>query len=63
MLVDQLQALGIEVERQSELVSFENKGNKVAALLKHKDGQEETCEALYLTGDGGARSPSYRQRV
>ncbi|MCF2493456.1 FAD-dependent oxidoreductase [Dyadobacter chenhuakuii] len=61
LLVDRLQSLGIEVERQTELVSFEDKGDKVTALLKHKDGQEETCQALYLAGCDGARSPIRHQ--
>lgn len=55
-LAETLQALGVEVERQTELLSFEDKGDYVAALLKHSDVREETCEALYLSGCDGARS-------
>lgn len=56
LLIERLSALGIEVERQTELLSFEDKGDHVAALLRHQDGHEETCEALYLAGCDGARS-------
>lgn len=61
LLVDRLQSLGVEVERQTEFVSLEEKGNKVAIRLKHKNGLEETCEALYLAGCDGARSPIRHQ--
>lgn len=60
-LVDRLQALGVDVERQTELLSFEDKGDQLTAILKHKDGYEETCEALYLAGCDGARSPVRHQ--
>lgn len=56
-LIERLLALGVSVERETELVSFEDKGDHVVAVLKHKDGQEETCEASYLAGCDGARSP------
>lgn len=56
LLVERLQALGVNVERRTELLSFDDKGNRVTAVLKHHDGQEETCEALYLAGCDGARS-------
>ncbi len=55
-LVERLQALGVEVERQTELLSFEDKGDHVEAVLQHYDGQQETCTALYLAGCDGARS-------
>ncbi len=56
LLVDRLQRLGVDVERHVELASFEDKGDKIIALLKHKNGREEYCNALYLTGCDGARS-------
>lgn len=61
LLVDRLQTLGVDVERQTELLAFGDKGDQVIARLKHKDGQEETCEALYLVGCDGARSPIRHQ--
>jgi 2-polyprenyl-6-methoxyphenol hydroxylase-like FAD-dependent oxidoreductase len=56
LLVKRLRALGIEVERETELLSFEDKGDYISARLKRKDGQEEICTSLYLAGCDGARS-------
>lgn len=61
LLVERLQALGIEIERQTEFLSFCDNGDHVSALLKHKNGQEETCIASYLTGCDGAHSPVRHQ--
>jgi 2-polyprenyl-6-methoxyphenol hydroxylase-like FAD-dependent oxidoreductase len=56
LLVKQLQSLGVEVERQTELLSFEDNGNQITAILKHADGHGEPFTALYLAGCDGARS-------
>lgn len=56
LLVKQLHGLGINVERQTELLSFQDNGDHVSALLKHVDGAEETFTATYLAGCDGARS-------
>ncbi|UZE21105.1 FAD-dependent monooxygenase [Pseudomonas sp. B21-056] len=56
LLIEQLQSLGIEVERQTELLSFEEEASQVTALLRHADGHEETFTASYLAGCDGARS-------
>jgi 2-polyprenyl-6-methoxyphenol hydroxylase-like FAD-dependent oxidoreductase len=61
LLVERLEGLGISVERQTELLSFEDKGDHVSAVLKMADGEEETCTALYLAGCDGARSPVRHQ--
>jgi 2-polyprenyl-6-methoxyphenol hydroxylase-like FAD-dependent oxidoreductase len=61
LLVERLSALGIEVERQTELLSFEDKGDQVTAILRHRDGDEETFSAAYLAGCDGARSPVRHQ--
>lgn len=55
-LVEQLQALGVTVERNTELLSFIDRGDAVDVRLKLKDGQEETCEVRYVAGCDGARS-------
>ncbi|WP_026632760.1 FAD-dependent monooxygenase [Dyadobacter alkalitolerans] len=60
-LLDRLKALGVEIERHTELLSFQDKGDQVIAILRHKDGQEETCIALYLAGCDGAHSPIRHQ--
>jgi 2-polyprenyl-6-methoxyphenol hydroxylase-like FAD-dependent oxidoreductase len=56
LLVDQLAKLGIQVERQTELLAFEEKDNRIIAVLKHANGLEETCAASYIAGCDGARS-------
>ncbi len=56
LLIDQLAALGVTVQRQTELVSFEQHGDGVSALLKHADGTAERCEASFVAGCDGARS-------
>ncbi|EJT85781.1 FAD-binding monooxygenase [Pseudomonas putida S11] len=54
--MQQLQSLGVEVERQTELLSFEEGESHVTALLKHADGREESFTAAFLAGCDGARS-------
>ncbi|AMZ71076.1 FAD-dependent monooxygenase [Pseudomonas sp. FW300-N2E2] len=56
LLVEQLQSLGLEVERQTELLSFEDRGDYVIARLKHADGREEVLTTAFLAGCDGARS-------
>jgi 2-polyprenyl-6-methoxyphenol hydroxylase-like FAD-dependent oxidoreductase len=56
LLVERLQALGVAVERRTELVGFDQDSDFVAARLRGPDGGEETCEATYLAGCDGARS-------
>ncbi len=52
----QLQALGVEVERETELIGFEDDGNEVRATLQRCAGAQEKCTASYLAGCDGARS-------
>ena len=56
LLIDRLAEAGVNVERRTGLVSFEDAGNRVIARLKRADGSEETCEASYIAGCDGARS-------
>jgi len=59
LLIARLGELGVAVERQTELVRFEQRGDGVRAILRkgdEGDGAEETCEASYLAGCDGARS-------
>src|SRR6201984_1567679 len=56
LLIERLEALGISVERRTELVSFTDEGEWVIARLRGPEGQEETCEASYIAGCDGARS-------
>ena len=55
-LIEQLAALGVRVERPTELIGFEDLGTHVRARLRRADGTEETCDADYLAGCDGARS-------
>ena len=56
LLAAHLQALGVTVERQVELVGFKETVNGVKARLAHVDGQQETTETSWLLGCDGAHS-------
>jgi 2-polyprenyl-6-methoxyphenol hydroxylase-like FAD-dependent oxidoreductase len=56
LLIDRLGALGLKVERQTELIRFDQDSAQVRAVLRRADGSEEICEAAYLAGCDGARS-------
>jgi 2-polyprenyl-6-methoxyphenol hydroxylase-like FAD-dependent oxidoreductase len=56
LLIEHLAALGVTVERQTELVSFQQDRDEVRAVLRKLDGGEQICHAGYLAGCDGARS-------
>ena len=56
LLIDRLAEAGVQVERQTELVAFEETAAGVGACLKRADGGTDTCEAAYLAGCDGAHS-------
>ena len=56
LLIERLAALGVRVERQTELLRFTQHGTGVTATLRRPDGSEEACEAAYLAGCDGASS-------
>jgi 2-polyprenyl-6-methoxyphenol hydroxylase-like FAD-dependent oxidoreductase len=57
LLIQRLEALGVAVERETELLRFNDTGDHVTVTLRRPDRQEEdTCEASYLAGCDGARS-------
>jgi 2-polyprenyl-6-methoxyphenol hydroxylase-like FAD-dependent oxidoreductase len=56
LLVDCLAAAGVLVERDTELVTFDNGGDGVVATLKRVDGRAETMSATFIAGCDGARS-------
>ncbi|QRY66128.1 FAD-dependent monooxygenase (plasmid) [Ensifer sp. PDNC004] len=62
LLEARLAALGVKVERQTELVDFAHDAAGVSARLRLPDGGSEVCTAQYLAGCDGARSP-VRQRL
>jgi 2-polyprenyl-6-methoxyphenol hydroxylase-like FAD-dependent oxidoreductase len=56
LLIERLDALGVKVERQTELLRFEQDGREVHATLRRSGGPEEVCNADYLAGCDGASS-------
>ena len=56
LLIDRLAEAGVQVERQTELVAFEETATGVRASLKRADGGTNTCETAYLAGCDGAHS-------
>jgi 2-polyprenyl-6-methoxyphenol hydroxylase-like FAD-dependent oxidoreductase len=56
LLIDRLAEVGVEVDRGTELLDFENASGRVLARLKRPDGAREACEAAYIAGCDGAHS-------
>lgn len=56
LLIERLEALGVRVERRTELLRFEQDDAGVQATLRRPDGIEELCHAAYLAGCDGASS-------
>jgi 2-polyprenyl-6-methoxyphenol hydroxylase-like FAD-dependent oxidoreductase len=60
LLIERLEQMGVQVERETELVGFEQREDHVRVTLRRPAG-EESCEARYLAGCDGARSPVRHQ--
>jgi 2-polyprenyl-6-methoxyphenol hydroxylase-like FAD-dependent oxidoreductase len=56
LLIERLEALGVRVERHTELIGFTERGNGVVAYLRGGDRAEQDCEARFIAGCDGARS-------
>jgi len=56
LLIEELQELGVHVERHTELVAFEQSVDGVRATLRMPDSSERTCKASYIAGCDGAHS-------
>jgi len=56
LLIDRLEKHGVTVARSTELLGFEDHGERVTARLREPDGTETTWEARYIAGCDGARS-------
>jgi 2-polyprenyl-6-methoxyphenol hydroxylase-like FAD-dependent oxidoreductase len=56
LLIDRLARTGVEVERETELVAFEEAAGRVLARLERADGATEACQAAYIAGCDGAHS-------
>jgi 2-polyprenyl-6-methoxyphenol hydroxylase-like FAD-dependent oxidoreductase len=56
LLIDSLVQLGVHVERQTELLDFQDADSRVHARIAAADGSTTTCEAAYIAGCDGAHS-------
>jgi len=56
LLIERLHALGVSVERRTELIGFTEEKDRIAARLREPDGREVDCAAAYIAGCDGARS-------
>ena len=56
LLIERLAESGVQVERQRELVGFDQSADGVRARLRDAAGSEEWCEAGYLAGCDGSHS-------
>lgn len=61
MLIDRLTELGVTVERETEVVSFEETDDRVHVKIRKSNGAEETCTVAYVAGCDGARSTTRQQ--
>ena len=56
LLIRHLERAGCRVERQTELIDFQETAQGVSARLRLPSGEEQVCDATYLAGCDGARS-------
>jgi 2-polyprenyl-6-methoxyphenol hydroxylase-like FAD-dependent oxidoreductase len=56
LLIERLALLGVQVERGTQLVSFEELRDSVRATLEASDGSRQNCEVAFVAGCDGAHS-------
>jgi 2-polyprenyl-6-methoxyphenol hydroxylase-like FAD-dependent oxidoreductase len=56
LLIDRLAEAGVQVERGTELMGFDESAEGVRARLNRLDGAAEACQAAYIAGCDGAHS-------
>ena len=56
LLVARLAVMGVDVERQTELLGYSDRGDRIEAQLRHDGVADETCDAAYIAGCDGGRS-------
>src|SRR5438105_503038 len=56
LLIERLSEAGVEIERSTELVGFDEETTRVLARLRRPDGTVETCTAAFIAGCDGAHS-------
>ena len=62
LLIERLAALGVSIERCTELQGFSEEDGHINAQLRGADGRQERCQARYIAGCDGAHS-SVRQAL
>src|SRR5262249_61740468 len=56
LLIDRLNEAGTLVERETEFIGFEERGDRIVARLKGADGRLDSCEVAFVAGCDGAHS-------
>jgi 2-polyprenyl-6-methoxyphenol hydroxylase-like FAD-dependent oxidoreductase len=56
LLIDELAAVGITIERRTQLVGLEEQDGGILAMLECPDGTTDRCLASYVAGCDGAHS-------
>jgi 2-polyprenyl-6-methoxyphenol hydroxylase-like FAD-dependent oxidoreductase len=56
LLIDRLSDAGTSVERETEFIGLEERGDRIVARLKGADGRLDSCEAAFVAGCDGAHS-------
>jgi 2-polyprenyl-6-methoxyphenol hydroxylase-like FAD-dependent oxidoreductase len=56
LLIDRLSEAGASVERETEFIGFEERGDRIVARLKGANGRLDSCEAAFVAGCDGAHS-------
>jgi 2-polyprenyl-6-methoxyphenol hydroxylase-like FAD-dependent oxidoreductase len=56
LLIQRLEQVGVQVERSTECLDFDDSPDGILARLRGPDGAEQDCEARYIVGCDGARS-------
>ena len=56
LLIERLAGLGVLVERETEVLSFEETDDRVQVKIRKPDATEENCTVTYVAGCDGARS-------
>ena len=62
LLVDRLQAMGVSVERRTELVGYSDEGGRVVAELRHADKGAETMRGRSTSPAATARARWFAKR-
>src|SRR2546428_2310204 len=56
LLITRLEALGVSIDRRTDLIGFSDDGSCIRARLRGPDDRESICEADYIAGCDGAHS-------